>query len=832
MTRILGRLSRTGADEVWFRCVEGTRVAGEALRFVCRRERWNRARLLSRLRPSSADLVQARAALARHDWSGANAALRSHFSRRAPRFVIHPAARPDICATAHRLFPSATEDAVRRADQLLVGRYDLLGYRGLSFRSHGLVVDWHRDPVHGRRAALRFWARVPYLDPRLGDHKIIWELNRHQHWMALGRAAWLSGDRRYLAAIGDELESWMLANPPLAGINWSSMLELALRSISWIWTLHFLASLEEDGTSTSLLDLLLGVERQLDHVARHLSFYFSPNTHLLGEALALYVAGRVLPELRPALRWEQIGRDVLINEARVQVHSDGGHAERSTHYHRYTLDFYLLALAVARRTEDPAAEPFAAVASRLASFCRALADDDGSLPTIGDDDGGLLLPLCGRAPTDASDSLWLAAALLGQPELVVGDPPEEALWLLGPDAIRNPPARRQLQLASQLYPDTGYVVLRGRDGHAIFDAGPHGFLNGGHAHAGALSLVLSVRGRPLLIDPGTATYTTDRDVRDRFRSTAMHNTVVVDDRSQSVPAGPFHWESRANAHVALWRPGLRPLWGTDTRSRAEAAPVEAHYVEGLHNGYLPQVHRRAVLSAPHGLYIIADHILGTGRHAIDAYWHLAPTWVTVAARGLGTHVAHPDGLWASIASTGRSQREFHGDAEGFGWCAPVYGRLVPALTVRFSDAGDAPVSLITAIIASPSSVQLSVEATPVLIDCDDGWHRAAATVMVGHTRMVALFAALRSGEERSVERRSMQRMALWSGEFATDARMALLSISPAGEPISLTLVDGSEATWTHRGGTTIALVAGSDMGRFARWRGNHVGYPVAPLQEA
>jgi hypothetical protein len=104
--------------------------------------------------------------------------------------------------------------------------------------------------------------------------------------------------------------------------------------------------------------------------------------------------------------------------------------------------------------------------------------------------------------------------------------------------------------------------------------------------------------------------------------------------------------------------------------------------------------------------------------------------------------------------------------------------------------------------------------------------------MVGHTRMVALFAALRSGEERSVERRSMQRMALWSGEFATDARMALLSISPAGEPISLTLVDGSEATWTHRGGTTIALVAGSDMGRFARWRGNHVGYPVAPLQEA
>ena len=594
-----------------------------------------------------------------------------------------------------------------------------------------LCTDVVRPCASGR--ASRISIRVS------GDHKIIWELNRHQHWLALGRAAWLTGDARYTAAMDAELDSWMSSNPPLTGINWSSMLEIALRSISWIWSLHFRAAFEPDGRTTPLLDLLLGLERQLDQVARHLSWYFSPNTHLLGEGLALYVAGRVLPELRRASAWEEIGRGVLIREARVQVRPDGGHAERSTHYHRYTLDFYLLALAVARRTNDPAAAEFAATTSRLASYCRALADDNGRLPTIGDDDGGLLFPVCGRAPADASDSLWMAAALLDRPELAVGDPPEEALWMLGPDAIPQTPTVRSPGPASHFYPDSGYGVLRDRDQHAILDAGPHGFLNGGHAHADALSLVLSVRGRPLLIDPGTATYTTDQTLRDRFRSTAMHNTIVIDGRPQSLPLGPFHWESRADARVVLWRPGLGDSPIVEDRT-PETASID--YIEAEHDGYLPLVHRRAVLKAPHGLWIIVDHVLGTGLHHIHAHWHFAPAWTPETTGTTGIGYAHPEGLWASFASTGRHLREFRGDVNGLGWCAPVYGQLVQSRTVRTSDTAEAPMSLITVIAAGDSPVRLSVDHARVVVDDDDRWHRAAVTVTCGSERLLVLFTTL------------------------------------------------------------------------------------------
>src|SRR5207237_4403756 len=125
-----------------------------------------------------------------------------------------------------------------RADRLVAGDHDLLGYRGLRFdrspttrtvQSPPLAregsIDWHYDPVHGRRAPRGFWTTIPYLDRTYGDHKIIWELNRHQHWLALGRAFWLSDGSTYRQTFVRELADWLDDNPPLVGVNGASMLE-------------------------------------------------------------------------------------------------------------------------------------------------------------------------------------------------------------------------------------------------------------------------------------------------------------------------------------------------------------------------------------------------------------------------------------------------------------------------------------------------------------------------------------------------------------------------------------------------------------------------------
>ena len=283
----------------------------------------------------------------------------------------------------------------------MAGEYDLLGYERLRFDGQDGAIDWHLDPVSGRRAPLVFWADVPYLDAASGDHKVIWELNRHQHWIGLARAWWLTGDLRYRARVIEEAQGWLAANPPRLGINWASALELgdARRSRG-----RGRSSSSPPGTCRAnrpgSSTCCLAWTRSCATWSATFPV-FSPNTHLLGEALALYVCGRAWPELDAAGRWARVGGDILIGEGDRQVLGDGMHVERSSHYHRYALEFYLFALAMARLTGDASRETaLAAVAGRLATALGHITDAAGRIPLLGDDDGGELFPLAGHTPDD------------------------------------------------------------------------------------------------------------------------------------------------------------------------------------------------------------------------------------------------------------------------------------------------------------------------------------------------------------------------------------------------------------------------------------------------
>lgn len=761
------------AAELRWRTSCAARNAARRLAARVRPPAWHRGDLLRTLVRTDDTAPVIRAARA-GDWRSAHASLSALLRQRPPRFLVAPSMRDPLVRQIARAFPSSAAEARARADRIVSGEYDLLGYRALRFDAQDRPApDWHLDPVHHRRAPLRFWTTVPYLSPACGDHKIIWELNRHQHLLALGRAWWLTGDDIYRETALAHIRGWIAANPPLIGINWASMLELGFRCLSWLWAIELFA-VDDDDEQPWLVDLLIALDRQLTHVEQNLSHYFSPNTHLLGEALALYAAGRSLSVLERGTRYADTGRAVLVAQVSRQIGRDGGHLERSTHYHRYTLDFYLLALAVARITGDPAASTFERAVGRLATAARLLADPNGRLPHIGDDDGGMLFPICGRDADDVRDSLTIAASLLDRPDLRIGDAPEEALWVLAHPAFQGGVARTLSTapadtVGSAALPDMGYYVSRSTAGdHLVVDAGRHGYENGGHAHADALSLTLSVRGMPLLIDPGTACYTADPATRDRFRSSALHNTVVVDGRSQSTPAGPFHWTQTANADAHVWRTN-----------------AAFDYLEASHDGYAPVRHRRHVLALHGDLVIVADLVEGPRTHDIAVHWHLDPRWSV-----------HPAGRQAIFRSAGERVdfavsrgvlTHTHGSPDdAIGWHAPVYGRIEPTSALRISCAGATPQWIVSVFGMNRSNEVFAVEQVPVWAQA--GSVARALAVRITRAHSIDVFGLATPGDARSPATRATRQSWRLAG-YETDARMCFCRASDCVS--SIALVDGS-----------------------------------------
>ena len=556
--------------------------------------------------------------------------------------------RNAIVRELRRRWPEAEAQILAEADRIVAGRFDLLGFKDLSF---GAPINWQREPLSGKQAPLVHWSRVDYLNPAMtGDKKVTWELNRHQYFLTLGKAYWLAADKKadekYAATFIDHLNSWMDQNPPKLGINWASSLEISFRSISWLWALHFFRDSPalDSATLTRALKFLYLSGR---HLETYLSTYFSPNTHLTGEALGLFYLGRLLPQFKDAARWTALGQKILLEQMPRQVKSDGVYFEQSSYYHRYTADFYAHFLILSRLTnalsEPPASaggqmsEPPASAGGQMSEppasaggpaveqTLQALLDHlmyitrpDGTSPLFGDDDGGRLLSLDRKPANDFRSTLSTAAALFarGDYKFVAGELAEETLWLLGTNGAHafDQINAHEPSSESKDFPDGGYYVMRDgwhdKANYLLFDCGPHGTDNCGHAHADALAIEVAVNGKPVLIDPGTNTYTGSKEMRDSFRGSAAHNVLLVDQEPSSVPDGPFSWKTIARCKPASWISERR-----------------FDYVEGQHDGYerlaKPATHQRSILFLKNDYWVLRDSLTSTGDHELELRFHFA-----------------------------------------------------------------------------------------------------------------------------------------------------------------------------------------------------------------
>ncbi len=567
-----------------------------------------------------------------------------------------------------------------------------------------------------RQAPLRHWTRLDPLDvATVGDSKVVWELNRHQWLVGLGQAYRLTGDERYARMFADTIRDWLRANPPGMGINWASSLEVAFRLISWCWALALFrgsAALTADLRAA----LVGGIAAHAARVERYLSYYFSPNTHLTGEALGLFYAGTIFPGMPGAGRWGRLATDILTREAERQILPDGVYMEQATCYQRYTAEIYLHFVILAARNDIRVPDPVSRRLELLLDSLLALRRPDGSLPQIGDADGGWLLPLEPRDPDDARGVFALAAAVMkrGDYAWASGGLAPEIPWLLGMDATRlferldpAPPA----QSPSRLLPDGGYAVMRSDWGAAadqiVFDVGPLGCrVSGGHGHADLLSIQASFHGQPYLVDPGTFRYADDDGWRTHYRSTAAHSTIEIDQVGQAVPRGAFSWGSRPAAKLTSWT-------STPTVDTAIAE----------HRAYLrlpdPVLHRRTVVLRKGRYAVVVDDLEGAAEHRVALRFQFAPMSVTLdpsgwvragrgADRGLLLHAFASAPLKAAVHEGETDPKE--------GWISPAYGQQEPAPVLVYSVTTVLPMRVVTLLFPTDTLSAAPPVVSPLIAD--------------------------------------------------------------------------------------------------------------------
>lgn len=585
-------------------------------------------------------------------------------------WLTRPSRNKELADAIATTRPEAVEDAMERGETLLRHQFELLGSGPVQL---GENIDWLCDFKTGTRWEPGFFRNIDVPDwRRPSDVKVPWELSRSHHLVDLARAFLLTQDRRYVDEIAAQWRSWLAMNPLGYSVNWACTMDVAIRAVNWIWCLAVVApELETD----VLAAVVASLHQHGSFIAANLERSEVNGNHYVADAVGLVAVGAVFGRWRQGRRWLERGGAILVEELPKQVYPDGVDHEMSVPYHRLVAEIFLTGFLVMRAAGHEPPTACWARLRRMGAFTAAYTRPDGSAPVWGDADDGRLQRFGAGGVNDHRHLLSTMAVVFADPALraTAGELHEDTLWLLGAGAgdefarLAADPAQESVAE----FRDAGFVVLRLPNAHVLFDAGPVGLRGrGGHGHNDALAFELWADGIPLIIDPGAHVYTADPVSRNRFRSTAAHNSPMLG-TSEMAELGDE-----------------RNLWTIADQARATVDEVGSKgstcYVAGHHKGYTRLqsdaiVHRRLEL----------DDI---NFRVIDEVPSAAPGWSITLTLGPAVDVVSV--VSPHRAVVGHEAKEyiltFHGAAKVEAVAthrSPSYGVIQPAAGLRVTFPG-------------------------------------------------------------------------------------------------------------------------------------------------
>ncbi len=590
--------------------------------------------------------------------------------------------------------PEEEKSVVAEAQGILHGMLPFFGK--LSFDC-GFPPKWFRNPVTGEAVSpQQSWTQMRFASPVYGDLKFILEPSRFLFVYPLVRAYALSGDERIPEGFWSAIEDWASQSPPMGGPLWICGQECSLRILAWSFALQ--AFIDSPSTTDERMALLVSmIAADAWRTAQTIGYARSQRSnHLISEAVGLWTAGTLYPELAEAQAWQNLGAHLLHDAVVDHITPEGVSQQHSFNYQRMVLHLLLWTLRLAEIYSAPLHEEIRERAQSAFDFIRQWVDPvSGLAPNYGSDDGSLIFPLASASYRDFRPLMQLGAAVLNRPALNCGPWDETALWF----GVKPVQSHDSAPLASI---QSGYFRLGDHNSWAMIRAGHY---TRRPFQADQLHVDLWWRGINLALDPGTYLYNGSAPWNNGFAGTAVHNTVTVDGHDQMRRVGRFLWVD--------WAQASGRAYGSNNYAYADR-------FEGQHDGYrrLGVTHRRAVQWLGGSGWIIVDDVADetqSGEHDVCLHWLAADLPFEVAGSPFQIVFTSDEARirWSIFSNVPGSAAVVRGgervaingtsdagnrEAPLLGWEASTYGELRPAVSLVKRARSRLPVRFVTVVL--------------------------------------------------------------------------------------------------------------------------------------
>lgn len=396
------------------------------------------------------------------------------------------------------------------------------------------TIDWHKDYYSGYFFPLIKFNKINIqkLSNKGIDVKFPWELSRFVFALNLAAGYIHTNDEKYYIQYKKLISDWIEKNPFLYGINWKCTMDVAIRAISWILSANvFYVIISHD--SEFLKKLSTSLVKHAEYISNFPEIYPDNHTtnHTTADYIGLLFLSVALNKHPKSDKWQKQAIDGILKCMDYQVYDDGGSFEASTSYHRLVTELNAMAAILSIDNKIILPDWYYKKLFKMFEFVASILDKNGNAPLIGDNDSGTILQSNYQKSKNYAYLPKLGEIIFNYRFGTYSDITELPALSLLPEITTVKMVVNSITPKSagesRYFQNSGLCILKNKNLScviSIMSIGQNGY--GGHNHYDCGSFTVSYNGNPLVVDPGTYTYTRNYEQRNKFRSYQYHNTVI------------------------------------------------------------------------------------------------------------------------------------------------------------------------------------------------------------------------------------------------------------------------------------------------------------------